>query len=115
MTLGGLPEDVLIQILQTVCESILGNLLIFRVCPKQDERFGLFLNQFLHLNLVCRSFHRHLTHGVRVRGTPVRQKLLDLQTEKFTYLLETVGFIMGEHNSIKKKSSGFENALMLLT
>jgi hypothetical protein len=69
MTLGSLPEDILIQILQTVCESILGDLLIFRVCPKQDERFGLFLNQFLQLNLVCRSFHRHLTHSVRPRNT----------------------------------------------
>ena len=98
MTLSSLPEDILIQILQTVCESILDDLLIFRVCPEQDERFGLFLNQFLQLNLVCRSFHRHLTHSVRVRGTPVRRKLLDLQTEKFKYLLETVGFIMREHN-----------------
>src|SRR5271170_7211480 len=100
-TLGSLPEDLLIQILQNVCELILGDLLVFRTHRQKEERFGRFLNQFRQLNLVCKSFHRLLTHSVRVRRTPVRQKLLDLQMEKFTYHLETAGFLMREHRKTR--------------
>lgn len=93
-----LPNEIIVRILEHVCTLIIEDLnditphikrAVTRSSVLKNEwQFGRRLKQFLHLLLVCRSFHNLVIDQVRVNSTPIRTKLLDLQMSKFMNILE---------------------------
>ena len=86
-TLQGLPQELITDILEYVCEQIVKDLTGLRFNSKTPCH--KLLHPFVNLHLVSRTFHAVLTHYVRVEGLPVRKRLLDLQMGKFMNLVKT--------------------------
>ena len=80
-TLEGLPQELIADILEYVCEEIVKDLTELQLSSKTPCH--KLLHRFVHLHLVSRTFHAVLTHYARVDGVPVRKRLLDLQLGKF--------------------------------
>ena len=85
MSLQIFPQELLIVVLEQVCHLIVKDLTTLNV---KHTECAKFLHQFLQLHLVSRSFHGLLTHYVRVDGKPIRKRLLELQMQKLTTVLE---------------------------
>src|SRR5271170_894267 len=87
MSLQTFPQELLLVVLEQVCRLIVKDLTTLNV---KHTECAKFLNQFLQLHLVSRSFHRLPTHYVRVDGKPIRERLLELQMQKLTTIFELV-------------------------
>lgn len=83
----GLPEEILVRILEYTCESIMNDATSSHF--PSSRCFGDTLNEFRKLHLVCHAFHRIITHCIKTHGLPIRQKLLDFQMEKLASFFET--------------------------
>jgi hypothetical protein len=70
--LATLPQELIIRILECVCELIIKDLttLTFKPAP----RYGGSLKQFRQLNLVSKSFHDLLAYSIRVDGLLVKKR-----------------------------------------
>jgi hypothetical protein len=86
-TLQGLPQELITDILEYVCEQIVKDLTELHLRSKTPCH--KLLHPFVQLHLVSRTFHAVLTHYVRVDGVPVRKRLLDMQLGKFINLVKT--------------------------
>ena len=90
-TLDTLPRELMISILECVCQLIVKELTTLTFSRRVP--YGRILNQVTHLELASNLFHTLLKHYVRVDGMPVRQRLLELQMQKFTNYIESVGIL----------------------
>jgi hypothetical protein len=90
-TLETLPRELMISILECVCQLIVKELTTLTFT--RSVPYGRILNQVTHLELASDLFHTLLKKYVRVDGMPVRQRLLELQMQKFTNYIETVGLL----------------------
>jgi hypothetical protein len=93
MSLGNVPRELFLRILENVCESIVEGRTEWEYLDCGWFYYATQLRNFSKLNLVSKSFHTLLTHYVRVDETPVRKKVLDLQMLRFTVILEAGQFI----------------------
>ena len=92
--LATLPQELIIRVLECVCELIIKDLTTLTFKPAQRLGYGRSLKQFRELNLVSNSFHDLLAYSIRVDGQLVKKTLLDLQMQKFTTYLE-LAYILG--------------------
>jgi hypothetical protein len=92
-TLETLPRELMISILECVCQLIVKKLTTLTFTRRVP--YGRILNQVTHLELASDLFHTLLTKYVKVDGMPVRQRLLELQMQKFTNYIESVGVLPG--------------------
>jgi hypothetical protein len=83
----------MISILECVCQLIVKELATLTFARRVP--FGRILNQVTHLELASDLFHTLLKKYVRVDGMPVRQRLLELQMQRFTNYIESVGLLPG--------------------
>jgi len=91
MSLQTLPQVVLGDILEEVCQWIVKDLTTLD--PEHTTSYARLLCQFRGLHLVSRSFHALLTHYVRVDGKTIRKRILELQMQKLTALLELIPMV----------------------
>src|SRR5271169_4787824 len=75
--------DILLHLLKYVSETLLED--VQNVQP--SDSILPYLDQYAQLNLVCRSFHRLLSHDVLVDGVLLRERLAQAQISHFKSFL----------------------------
>ena len=79
-----LPEELIIYIIDYICEMIVQDLTRIRFEPHVE--FGREPNQFKDIRLVCKTFYRIIHNTVLVDGLPIRPRLLCLQMDRLKHV-----------------------------